>query len=834
MVKRLRVVVGLVLWAVTPALGLVAGDVVELDLTGLYTAKLSASSGAFKFANNANLISMKDPRCNSGVPSSLSIRTDRQAVVDQTLDCSKWLFTGRGYKYIDLLAIGGVKQILWKSGSLRISLGGQFFTAASGPPVQYLDVRFTVGKRSACGRFGPYSLIANFPPAIAGTGSAACDLLPTGTPTLTPTTTLTPTSTSTVVINTPTITRTPTQTPTGTPTATPTRTPTRTRTASPTPTRTHPPHIVIQGPVHGIFLDPATQSSVAVTGEVVTPDPIPDPMVVTVNGTPVTVNPVTHQFSTAITLNAAKIFNPIVAEVSVPNTGFTARDRVVVIAGLSVPDGGLSPQAAALAITDNGFNAIEPVLTTLVDIDPSTLIQTGTSLGSFSGFDVTIVNPAPSISGVGIDVDSQVGFVAGDITINNLVVNAHLAGAVSCDVRLTAPVTKIYGDYSLEPFYPNPSYVDVNMIGDVSVTFPSGLNYDFTGGICSWPGIEQIIDLIIGDLSGQVADGFKDFLKDPDGAGPADSPIAAAIQVALANVSIAGGIASSLGINVEAPLFEVDEGPDMITLGSNFSATALNPPAGAPNFASSYHVNEAFPSFGTLTPQQHLPYHVGLAVSSSAFNQLLKAQVEMGMMSMEMTEIDLDGPGGSPAQQVTAGVISLFIPELVVPVGPLDPATPMKIKLTPTICPIVTGNAGPGGALNELLISHLQVSMIACTGPVNPTQCDPGDTETTYLVGAVDVRAGFNLSFDPMSGQLVISLPAPDPQDIGVIVLDNPLGANELAIQTLIPSVFAPLLPSLSSTLGSIPLPQFFGLNIQGVEVSRNGQFMSVFMNLVP
>jgi hypothetical protein len=29
-------------------------------------------------------------------------------------------------------------------------------------------------------------------------------------------------------------------------------------------------------------------------------------------------------------------------------------------------------------------------------------------------------------------------------------------------------------------------------------------------------------------------------------------------------------------------------------------------------------------------------------------------------------------------------------------------------------------------------------------------------------------------------------------------------------------------------------LPQFFGLRIQGVEVSRNGQFLSLFANLVP
>jgi hypothetical protein len=179
-------------------------------------------------------------------------------------------------------------------------------------------------------------------------------------------------------------------------------------------------------------------------------------------------------------------------------------------------------------------------------------------------------------------------------------------------------------------------------------------------------------------------------------------------------------------------------------------------------------------------------------------------------------------------------LLSLFIPELVPPLGVLDPATPMKIVLNPTIAPIVTGRLGPAGELNELLISHLEIAMVSCTGPVNPSQCDAADVQTTHLVGAVDVKVGFDLSFDEQTGQLVISLPAPEPQNITVVILDNPAHANEFILQALIPTVFAPLLPSLSDTLGSVPVPTFFGLGMDGVEVSRSGQFMSVFMNFAP
>ena len=66
------------------------------------------------------------------------------------------------------------------------------------------------------------------------------------------------------------------------------------------------------------------------------------------------------------------------------------------------------------------------------------------------------------------------------------------------------------------------------------------------------------------------------------------------------------------------------------------------------------------------------------------------------------------------------------------------------------------------------------------------------------------------------------------------MVLDNPLGANEAQVETVLPALIQPLIPSLAGALSGFPLPQFFGLSLQGVEVSRNGQFLSLFANLAP
>jgi len=46
----------------------------------------------------------------------------------------------------------------------------------------------------------------------------------------------------------------------------------------------------------------------------------------------------------------------------------------------------------------------------------------------------------------------------------------------------------------------------------------------------------------------------------------------------------------------------------------------------------------------------------------------------------------------------------------------------------------------------------------------------------------------------------------------------------------LLPTV----LPSLGDGLGAFPLPEFFGLKLNGVDVSRNGQFYTLFADLVP
>jgi hypothetical protein len=93
---------------------------------------------------------------------------------------------------------------------------------------------------------------------------------------------------------------------------------------------------------------------------------------------------------------------------------------------------------------------------------------------------------------------------------------------------------------------------------------------------------------------------------------------------------------------------------------------------------------------------------------------------------------------------------------------------------------------------------------------------------------------GLDLDFLPDGSGLAVSIAAPGESDAVMSVIHNPLGTNEAELEVALPALIRPLIPQLAGAIAGFPLPQFFGLNLAGVEVSRSGQFMSLFANLTP
>ena len=585
--------------------------------------------------------------------------------------------------------------------------------------------------------------------------------------------------------------------------------------------------VIITSPENGIFTQ---ASSIEVQGFVT--DIPPAQASLTVNGVPVPVAG-NGSFSTTVTLDAGDIFNPIRATVVDTVGGGTGHDRVVVIVGDSVADGDFSEESVALRLNDSGLDAIEPLVGDLagegldlaelvpvgtVLVDDECFIDAGVCLGSAT---VRVINPPPSIADFALAMNSQTNFVEGDIDVFTIRVDVEIDGSglvPDCDLTLSASSASFDGNYALQPDALMPTQIDVNQIGALDVSF-TAFQTTFHG-LCDAPIIGDIIQALLPDVEQLTIDAMADFLADPDGAGPLDSPTAEAIETALAGVEITGPIGAGLGVMLEAPLFTVAEDVVGITLGSDSSFTTevgtgpgqCVPPPGAPDLTASFTVPEAFPSFGATTPVGGLPYDMGICVSTAGFNQLLKAQTECGLLASAISELDL---GGGPVP-LTASLLTLLMPEFAI----FPPLTPFRIELQPTLAPIVSGDPGPGGELGELKIAQVLVSVIQDDG-----------SEAIALLGAFDADIGFDMQF--AGGGLSFLLAAPPPTDITVAILVNPLGVDENTLEVFVlPPLIAALLPDLAGSLASFPLPDFLGLSLSGVEVSRNGEFMSLFADL--
>jgi hypothetical protein len=185
-------------------------------------------------------------------------------------------------------------------------------------------------------------------------------------------------------------------------------------------------------------------------------------------------------------------------------------------------------------------------------------------------------------------------------------------------------------------------------------------------------------------------------------------------------------------------------------------------------------------------------------------------------MESSLTTIDVDGPGGAPPLPITSTVLSLLAPQF----AQLPANTPLRIDIAPTLAPIITGNAGPNGELEELKVAQVLFDIV-----------QPGP-ETVWLSGAFDARLGMNAAFLPDGSGLAITITQPSTSNLALTILDNPLGADEAQLQAVLPGLIAAQLPDLAGAFGGFPLPQFFGLSLSGVEVSRSGQFMSLYSNL--
>lgn len=595
----------------------------------------------------------------------------------------------------------------------------------------------------------------------------------------------------------------------------PTVSPTPTATATPSPSPP-PATLFIEAPEHGAF---TTAPTVEVAGFV---DFTAPAQVLRINGMAADVA-ADGRFAVIAAVDTDRVFNGLTIDVVEPDGRLSARERIVVVAGDALLPEQYAENGLLARINDSGFDRIAGLLADDVPFDIETILAPGTVLVSrFCALDsvfgciqrVDVVARSASIDDFGILLDANPGFLAAQLDLDGIHVVVNIRGGViDCDVAVGAQRARISGDYVLFPDVEVPARIGVVQLGDADVAF-TGFAREFTSGICDFPVLGDLIALLAGDLEPRLRQGLVDFLRDPDGEGPEDAAVAAALKDALGDFNAGAAIGDLFGSTLEAPFADILSDADGITFVSDTRLLAEASSGESPALGASLRVEAAAPPLGATVGSSGLPYDVGFALAPSAFNQLLRGATAAGVLDTTLTEVDL-GLGPVP---LTPEFFSLIVPEF----RSLAPTRPLALRLRATLAPVVTGRPGPRGAAFEMRIAHIELDIIAA---------ETGDPEV-FLGVALDAVLG--LSIAAQGSEIALSLAAPEPGDVTVTLLRNAIGARPEAIEATLPLVVAQLFPLLADAFGGFSLPELAGLQAQGVAAGRADRYLAVGFEFAP
>jgi hypothetical protein len=522
-----------------------------------------------------------------------------------------------------------------------------------------------------------------------------------------------------------------------------------------------------------------------------------------------------------------------------PPGGGRYTQRTAVVHGDKIDEGQHSPDGVGMQFTNEGLTGLGPVIESLAGgaFDIGGLLMAQNPIidqeDAFLTFDITGNVYEAGIGGVSLAPQSTDAGIATPITIDDLYVgvNLHITDGLAintdCGLELQIPTTTIDATFDLAPTVGDESKVDVNLVGP-PVVDTGTVGYEFISGICDGDSflIGDIVNSVAGpQVEALVGEGFATNLGDPDGAGPADSPIADAIETALGEISIAGSVGEAVQAHLDAPFTSIEETASAIDFraDADFYATPgatptdCAPVPGAPDLAATYDVPGAYPSLGATTPAGD-QYGLGLVISASAFNQLLGAMTECGILNQTVTEFAL---GGGAPLPITSSLLAAIAPEF----GTALPAgTPMYVKVTPTVAPFLTSDAGPNGEPAELMLANLEIDFVQ----------DTAEGEVSWLKLAVDAPLGFALEYDAEAGVLTPTITPPAGTDVTARVVTNKVGADEPSIETVFPNLFPMFVSGVADTFSAFPLPNFLGLDLNVLEVARDGNYFVLYANLDP
>jgi hypothetical protein len=526
-----------------------------------------------------------------------------------------------------------------------------------------------------------------------------------------------------------------------------------------------------------------------------------------------------------VPLDGDAIFTDVVVEAHY-SSGEVLRERRTVVFGDGqtaevLPPGATLSDAVGLRVNERSFTKLGPVVKSLTTFDPGAVAPPGsvfldecvTKIILCTVYVKASTAAAPAIAGFDVALDSNQGNVRAVVTLHNLhvpiAVAARVVGApVNCTMNVDAAGVTIDGRYLLGQDPVDPHLLDVNLVGATPTVTLTGVTHDFVGGVCSVPGIEQIVGLFLPDVQRTMRTALTSLLGDPDGAGPVDAPVAEAVEGALAKLNLAGDIGGSLGLTLDSTLQSVDVDPAGIGLRATGAFTAAAVAPEAPDLTGSVGFpGDALGPLPTASPGGR-PFDVAVGASASSFNQLLAGETERGLLNVDVTSL-----GGVPLS-----LKALY--DLVGAGGLVTQDRPLAIALRPEVAPIVTTGPGPGGALGELVL-HGYRATIRTT-----------DDNAVFLELVLDFRTGVGLELT--DGGLGFTFDPPAAEDLAVTVTQNPNHLPDALVTGVFGQVTPQVFASVQDVLPRFPLPGFAGMGLAPVEIGRVSSGFVLFADLVP
>lgn len=597
--------------------------------------------------------------------------------------------------------------------------------------------------------------------------------------------------------------------------------------------RYRPGAVEIRSPSHGSFVEEGA-TSLEVSG-IVTDEALSSPgLSLLVNGQAVEVSPLDGSWSTSVTLEGSGPLHSILATLSLSEDQ-NEYDRIIVMRGRSIAKGQRAPSSAFIQVTDAGFDVIEPVALSLLPINFADAVPNGATVleeacairGPLLG--VCYVRASASVAGetrvngdITVELDARPEHIALDMSVRDISVPIRLkalesvGSPVDCQATASLASMSIRGGFELSPLASDPALVDVLQSPAVPLLVSQG-GVDISIESCKFDLLTWAVDLVAPAFTSMVQDGMESYLN-TNIPGTNDTPIAAAIQNAMATIKVARTVGQAMDASVDGIFTQVDETDgDALLLADTDFVPACTPVDRAPTLDRTLAPDFEPSPMPMRTPMGGAAHHVGLAISPAGFNQILRTMTECGLLVADLT--DLPSDKGSPTP-ISTGLIGLLAPGLSDKYGS---AAAMHVELSPTASPFVTGAAGPNGELIAMTIPHLRVDFVV--------------TEAAELALSIVVDIlglGVNLVPAPEGTELAFAVNPPESQQLGVYILDNPYHVQLDTIRSFLPSFLPGFLEGVIADIPAFPIPEFAGLSLRAVEVSQTDGALGVFTTAEP